>query len=61
MIGILAMAEGLLPGGLNRRDPDPALRLDYLTETRTAPVRKVLSNSFGFGGTNASLVLGAAR
>ncbi len=60
VIGLLVIADGLLPAGLNRRDPDPALSLAYLAETRRATVGTVLSNSFGFGGTNASLVLGAA-
>jgi len=40
---------------------DPALRINYLTANRAAPVHRVLSNSFGFGGSNASLVFGAAR
>ena len=60
LIGVLALRHGLMPGGLNVRDPDPALTLNYLHENREAPLRAVLSNSFGFGGSNASLVLGAA-
>ena len=61
-ISLLALQNGLLPGGLNRRAPDAGLQLDYLDANRSAPLRHVLSNSFGFGGTNASLVLaGAAR
>jgi 3-oxoacyl-[acyl-carrier-protein] synthase-1 len=60
-ISLLALRHGFLPGGLNLRTPDPALRIDYLRENRDAPdLRAVLSNSFGFGGTNASLVLGKA-
>ena len=60
-ICLLALKHGLMPGGLNVRELDPALELNYLLENREAPLRAVLSNSFGFGGTNASLVLGGAR
>jgi 3-oxoacyl-[acyl-carrier-protein] synthase-1 len=60
-ICLLALEDGLLPAGLNLRTPDPALHVDYLRENRSAPLRAVLSNSFGFGGTNASLVFGANR
>jgi 3-oxoacyl-[acyl-carrier-protein] synthase I len=55
---MLALQHGLLPGGLNRVTPDPALRCNYLDATRSAPVKVVASNSFGFGGSNACLVLG---
>ncbi len=61
VISLLALRHGLLPAGLNTTEPDPALRLDYLRANRHAPLRAVLSNSFGFGGSNASLVFGAAR
>lgn len=60
VISLLALRHGLVPGGLNLREQDPALRLHYVTANRHAPLRHVLSNSFGFGGSNASLVLGAA-
>lgn len=60
-IALLAMRHGLMPGGLNVQRRDPALRLNYLLANRDAPLRRVLSNSFGFGGSNASLVLGAAQ
>jgi len=60
MISLLALQHGLMPGGLNVQTPDPELRLNYLRANRDAPLRTILSNSFGFGGTNASLVLGAA-
>ena len=61
VIALLALQHGLLPAGLHVREIDPALRLNYLRENRAQRVRAVLSNSFGFGGTNASLVLGAAE
>jgi len=61
VISLLALRHGLAPGGLNYQTPDPELGLDYLASNRRMPLRAVLSNSFGFGGTNASLVLGAAQ
>jgi 3-oxoacyl-[acyl-carrier-protein] synthase-1 len=60
VLSLLALQDGLMPGGLNLRERDPALQAAYLSENRAAPLRHVLSNSFGFGGSNASLVLGAA-
>ena len=60
VICALALRHGLLPAGLNTRQLDPALGLDYLLENRERPVSRVLSNSFGFGGTNCSLVFGRA-
>jgi len=60
VICALALRHGLLPAGLNTRQLDPALELDYLLENRERPVARVLSNSFGFGGTNCSLVFGRA-
>ena len=59
LIAMLAIEHGLMPAGLNVQQRDPELQLNYLTENREAPVRRVLSNSFGFGGSNASLVFGA--
>ena len=59
-ICLLALREGLLPAGLNVQQPDPALTLNYLHHNEQAPLRAVLSNSFGFGGTNASLIFGKA-
>ena len=61
VICALALRHGLLPAGLNTRQLDPALGLDYLLENREQPVSRVLSNSFGFGGTNCSLVFGRAE
>ncbi|WP_300452442.1 beta-ketoacyl-[acyl-carrier-protein] synthase family protein [Accumulibacter sp.] len=56
----LALTSGLLPGSPHTETPDPALSLDYLTTARNGRVRRVLSNSFGFGGSNCSLVFGLA-
>ncbi|HKQ30135.1 MAG TPA: beta-ketoacyl-[acyl-carrier-protein] synthase family protein [Burkholderiales bacterium] len=58
-ISALCIQHGLMPGNLNARRIDPSFTSELLTANRRAPVRRVLSNSFGFGGSNASLVLGA--
>ena len=60
VIAALALRHGLLPGGAHTTRLDPLLRARYLLESRSAPLRRVLSNSFGFGGSNCSLVLGLA-
>jgi len=60
VICALALKCGLMPGGLNRRQRDPQLELNYLTENRRGPLRRVLSNSFGFGGANCALLFGRA-
>ena len=59
IIAMLAIEQGLLPGGMHTQNLDPALRSNYLLDNRDARVQRVLSNSFGFGGSNCSLVLGA--
>ena len=43
---------------MNTVDLDPAIPVDYLLDNREQDTRLVLSNSFGFGGTNCSLLLG---
>jgi 3-oxoacyl-[acyl-carrier-protein] synthase-1 len=60
IISILAIERGLMPGSAHTRRIDPAMKCSYLIEPRTVRVRRVLSNSFGFGGSNCSVVLGAA-
>ncbi|MHB8666443.1 MAG: beta-ketoacyl-[acyl-carrier-protein] synthase family protein [Burkholderiales bacterium] len=60
VICALGLQHGLLPAGLNTEQLDPALGLDYLLQNREQAVRRVLSNSFGFGGTNCSLVFARA-
>jgi 3-oxoacyl-[acyl-carrier-protein] synthase II len=58
IISILALRDQVLPANINFRHGDPGLELDIVANAaRPAPVRTVLSNSFGFGGTNASLIL----
>lgn len=61
VICALALQHGLLPAGLNTTQPDPRLGIRYLLNNREQTVSYVLSNSFGFGGTNCSLVFGRAN
>ena len=60
VICTLALTDGVLPGSPGTTAPDPAIPLQYLLESRDARVCRVLSNSFGFGGSNCSLVFGVA-
>jgi 3-oxoacyl-[acyl-carrier-protein] synthase II len=56
-ISILALRDQILPPTINYENPDPACDLDYVpNQARKAEVNYAISNSFGFGGTNASLV-----
>jgi 3-oxoacyl-[acyl-carrier-protein] synthase II len=58
----LAVHEGVLPPTINYQNPDPECDLDYVPNTaRKASPRAVLSNSFGFGGTNGCLILKKAN
>ena len=55
----LAIRDGVLPPTINLDNPDPECDLDYIPHTaRQAKVDHVMSNSFGFGGHNASLLIG---
>lgn len=59
---ILAIRDGIVPPTINLENPDPACDLDYVPGTaRRMPLRVALSNSFGFGGTNGSLVFRALQ
>lgn len=58
VMSLLAIRDGFKPAGLNVEQLDPAIQIDYLTQVRQTPVQHVLSNSFGFGGANASVVFG---
>jgi 3-oxoacyl-[acyl-carrier-protein] synthase-1 len=60
VISVLSIQNGLMPGGVQTNRVDPTLTAHYIKENRRAPVRRVLSNSFGFGGTNCSLIFGRA-
>jgi 3-oxoacyl-[acyl-carrier-protein] synthase-1 len=58
VICALALRDQRLPGGSNTDRVDPALRLNYLTKSQAGTITHAVSNSFGFGGTNCTLVLG---
>ena len=58
VISALALQQAFLPGGVNTRHLDPTIPIQYLTANSDIAPRRVMSNSFGFGGTNCSLVLG---
>ncbi len=62
IFSVLALERGILPPTINYERPDPDCDLDYIpNRSRKASVEVVLSNSFGFGGTNACLVFRAPR
>jgi 3-oxoacyl-[acyl-carrier-protein] synthase II len=56
-IGLLAMQNNWIPPTINLDSPDPECDLDYVPQGRRGPLRHMLTQSFGFGGTNAALVL----
>jgi len=60
VISALAIQNRLMPGGVHTTRVDPTLTAHYIRENRRASVNRVLSNSFGFGGTNCSLIFGRA-
>jgi 3-oxoacyl-[acyl-carrier-protein] synthase-1 len=54
----LSIEHDLVPGSLNTRELDPAINSNVVLQNRQQTVRRVLSNSFGFGGSNCSLIFG---
>lgn len=59
IFSLLALRDSVLPPTLNLHDPDPGFDLDLVPlEARPKRIRYALSNSFGFGGTNAALIFG---
>ncbi|HSH73324.1 MAG TPA: beta-ketoacyl-[acyl-carrier-protein] synthase family protein [Methylophilaceae bacterium] len=60
VICALALQHGFIPGGLNTDNVDATLNLNYQLENREQALAYVMSNSFGFGGTNCSLIFGLA-
>jgi len=60
IVCMLALREGFMPGSANTEQVDPALRVHYLLDNVQQAPGRVMSNSFGFGGSNCSLILGRA-
>ena len=60
VISVIALTEGLLPANTGLGNVDPGLGLSPVREPTRAEIRTVLSNSFGFGGNNACVVLQAS-
>lgn len=53
----LALRHGVLPGGLNTKERDPALAVNYILRNQVSAAQAMMSNSFGFGGSNCALLL----
>ncbi len=60
VICLLGLEHGLMPGSPHTTQLEPGLAIDYLRVARHGPYRLALSNSFGFGGANCSLLFGRA-
>ncbi|MEK6244720.1 MAG: beta-ketoacyl-[acyl-carrier-protein] synthase family protein [Pseudomonadota bacterium] len=61
VLTLLCLRHGYAPGTLNTRHVDPGIRSQILLEGRSIPLEHAMSNSFGFGGSNCSLVFGRSR
>lgn len=58
IFAMLSIEHGLMPASVNTEQKDPELKSNVLLENREQPVRHTMSNSFGFGGSNCSLIFG---
>jgi len=58
VFSVLALRDQVAPPTINLENPDPECDLDYVPNVaREMKINTVMSNSFGFGGTNATLIL----
>jgi len=60
VIGVLALENGFMPGSVGTNRLDPGLRCSIVRQTEKREILRLLSNSFGFGGSNCSLLFGRA-
>jgi len=61
IVAVLSLRDGIVPPTINLENPDPACDLDYVPgSARRTPLRHAISNSFGFGGQNISVLFGKA-
>lgn len=60
LVCAIALREGFMPGSPNTRQLDPAMRVRYLLESAGHAPARAMSNSFGFGGSNCSLIFARA-
>jgi 3-oxoacyl-[acyl-carrier-protein] synthase-1 len=60
IIAALMIEHGFIPPSPTTRELDPALKSHYLAGGAVRPIHRVITNSFGFGGSNCSLILGGA-
>lgn len=58
VVCVMALTDGQMPGSSGTQVLDPGLALNYQRHTSAAPLRTALTNSFGFGGSNCSLIFG---
>ena len=61
VLTLLCLRAGHAPGTLNTREIDPEIKSNVLLTGRDAPLKHAMSNSFGFGGSNCSLIFGRTR
>lgn len=61
VISALALQHAFIPSGFNTTTVDPSLNLNYQLKNTNQVLQRVMSNSFGFGGTNCSLIFGLAQ
>ena len=56
VIALICLEAGLIPGNLNMKEPDDLSRCNLVEQTFDRPLTHVMTNNFGFGGNNCSLI-----